>query len=230
MKKYLIIILVFGIILLVGNGYAQTDKDILFRGVEWNLVGDSALDAVAATMPNSTDIKWISLSTNGGSYTTSDGRLVYVGSYQCGSSSFVPDDLAVADYPVSYIQLCFIPSVVDGTVHDSHEESFYVAANYLFSKSKINYIALAFSDIRAKLISLYGMPDEEYSIDDPDRGLCVCKWNGSNDTSVEMRTDAPKEADMDGFSLYYCCRDIGDRIEQLNELPLARSIGSIDGL
>ena len=41
MKKNLIIILVFGIILLAGNGYAQTDKDILFRGVEWNLVSNT---------------------------------------------------------------------------------------------------------------------------------------------------------------------------------------------
>lgn len=230
MKRCQIIILVFVILLLAGNAYAQSDKEILFRGVEWNLVGEAAQDAVAATVPNPQSIKWITLSTNGGSYTTSDGRRVFVGGYQCGSSSFVPDGLVVADYPVSYIQLYFIPSEVDGTVHDSHEESIYVAANYLFSKTNINYINLAFSDVRAKLISLYGMPDEEFSLDATDRGLYACKWNGSNGTSVELRTDATKAADMDGFALYYSCSDIGDRVEHLNELPLARLVGSVDGL
>jgi len=228
MKKLSVYVMI-ATLLFCSVAAAETNEAILFRGIEWGQIGDDALGAAAMSFENE-EIKWIKLSSNGGKYIASDGKPVFVGAYKCSSASFKPDNTFVADYPISYVQLYFIPSVIDGKVHDSFEESVYVGANYLFSKKSINYISSAFSDVRAKLISLYGMPDIEYSIDDPDRGTAVCQWHGKDGTSVEMRTDAMKAADMESFAVYYGYYDIAERIDELNSLPLARTIGNTDGL
>lgn len=188
MKKKIFVSLCVATSLLTATPvFAETDSEILFRDIPW---GTSYAD----TQNILSDFDWYGLSfesmktypvlevlTDDADGTDSFNN----GGINMTAQPFSQKETDVAGYTTSDIQLFFAYTSVDGILQDDDTQTALYGARYEFEPQNLQSM---YEDVKNKLVSLYGEPDDTTS----DKNWLGIKytytwWYGANDSVVVLR-------------------------------------------
>lgn len=187
MKKIIALTLVL-LMLVITTAFAQTEKEITFRDVQWG----ASYTEMAKKFPNynfhdshgklykTFSVDQVILDNGGIEYEYSDINVI--------ADSYSPES-QVAGYTTTAVKLFFAFTPVDGILTKELKDTAMYAAQYEFATTDIEAMA---EDLTAKLTGLYGDPDKT------DEGSNVwgtefkyTYWYGGNDTGVVLIVHHP---------------------------------------
>lgn len=187
MKKFLTVFATCLLILAsvcVASAEESATKPILFRGIEWG----SSYTEVLAQFP--AEIRFFNTSYDGTSYNVrykmlDESRHYYDGNVSRKASAYSSslENLNVAGYELSDLDLCFawIPGD-DGLIVEDDDHTALFFAEYEISPKDLD---AAYSDLTAKLSSLYGEP-----VSTKTSGFTIKEtytvWYGGNNTMLVL--------------------------------------------
>lgn len=188
MKKKVFVSLCFALSLCTtAPVFAQTDSEILFRDVPW---GTSFTD----TENILSDFDWYGLSFE--SMKTfpvqevltddaGDTDIFTNGGINMTAQPFSNKEVEVAGYTTSDLEMFFAYTSVDGIMQEDDSQTALYGARYEFEPQNLQSM---YEDIKNKLTSLYGEPDDVTS----DKNWLGIKhtytwWYGANDSIVVLR-------------------------------------------
>lgn len=168
---------------------AATDEEILFRNVPWK----TSYAEVKETLTE--------FDLHGNHGDTMDRRPLReviednrgsgakefpLGGINIIARPFSNYEIQVAGYTTSNVQLFFAYTPDGDILPQDNEHSALYAARYEFEPMDLNTMA---NDLKTKLASLYGEPDDEKSRTDSSKREITCTyWNGANDSQVVLTT------------------------------------------
>ena len=166
---------------------AQTDKEILFRNVPWGTNYEDTkamipeLDLYPMHSEGMDQAPIIDVISKDKSYILKEFKNTHINII---SHPFSNREIEVAGYTTSNVSLYFAFSIDGDTLPQDTEHSKLYGARYEFEPVDLQS---ASSDLKDKLSSLYGDPDDEKSSTDFSKtSRTSIYWNGANNTQVVL--------------------------------------------
>ena len=196
MKKIIGSILVFILLTAVCTAYAQTDKEITFRGFEWG----QTLENLRADIEEK--------------ITTKEGKQAFWREKYLISSPaqfFIDNACNTIDYIKEYnyktTECLYTESRIDFAAHPANAAYLMFARTSGVDEDSIFYRAMYYlegwqddsKDLQEKLTALYGEPDIATDSKDQYYHYITFTWNGANNTFCSLRT-----ADWGGSKAKIC--------------------------
>ena len=171
------------------------EKEILFRGIEW----EQSIPVVNAKL------KEDSISMTDGSecaplfcerFAPHSGNVHP--KYNVGMDTLSTANITVAGHKVSMILMYYYYDHENGAIkHDPEATNLYMATYVL----KYNNLEESYGDLEMKLVQLYGVGKEES--DGRKYGTKSHVWYGANDTAVRLSIDYGTASDPCFYLVYY---------------------------
>lgn len=205
---------------------AQTDKEILFRNISWEMDIKGFSSAVADSISQqSTDFRFeIECSADTfvyfEGYTGTGTTMIdsYYPTAPCYESVFTIDGTVnVAGVKADSVWLYAIPKMQDGEPMDGEENTEVVYAKYSMSLNSYTDKTVVYDGLCEKLKQLYGEPDKLESY--------MMLWYGENDTfcGIIQYNDG-------GIMIGYGKSDLPERMKVLMDNPSDVDTSDYDGL
>lgn len=240
MKRFICLILIGAFMLLfIPAALAVYDGEILFRGYDWDSDVVSFIDQLKAEIQpyedspirisNSKYLNYYSATSNGADVYDfgfnlhefkNDEELAY------DISVIANENIFVAGYPIVGVVAHAIPHAEGGIVFKEPAESRLVDCIYVFDIEKIIDRNLAYQNLRAKLISLYGEPDFIREFQD---SFSRNVWLGENNTFVNLHVSYAND-EIDHLQLDYGITNAAELIRQIENYTSVGDMTNIDGL
>ena len=181
MKRVLCCLLIVSFIFISGTALATTEKEILFRGIEWGLSASEVIDSLNNDLPSNW-LEYYKMNSCTSQFYIENARPYLdkiVDEYEYKTSTVYRGTikLTVAGHKVKEAYLVF------ARLFDSdREEAFYRALYYIEATKDVS------QELESKLTGLYGDPDMVVDNSDLYYHYTNLAWKGANNTFCSLRT------------------------------------------
>ena len=225
MKKFFILLL--ALVLFAPSALADTDKEIVFHGIPWEISVNELVDQLKERkIPiSSSDILanqnmrlWGSQFTSiGESYINSAGYAIMFWDYD--------DRIKIAGYPVRNIDIFSHYGIIDGKISFDANDSEYYLCTIMFAANDEMAISI-YHDLMSKLNTLYKTGTESAS-KYGSTAYTYTVWNGANNTAVCLYRSTSTSSDYQFVYLMYGKTNSEQTLREVRRLVIEHEIQSV---